>query len=398
MLPRRALLSARQETARPFLFLLQALSLGLLTALLAGCSSTQTGSANYPETSGTATPRSSHHSPSTSASATSSSAGSNAALPAPVAVTITNQLDPALLRPQMTPFVLGPGDQLDIEMTGNAASHSTVVVGMDGKIYYSLLPGTDVMGMTLAQAREHLESELSKYVLHSKVSLSLRAVASKHVWMVGRMGRPGIYPMTGPTTLLEALAMAGGTATAPSTVSEIDLSDLRHSFVMRQGKVVPVNFTTLLREGDMSQNIYLQPDDFVFIPSTLSQEVYVLGSVRTPMAVPFADPMTVISAISGANGPTPDAYLNHVAIVRGTLSQPELIEVDYNAVAHGKAQNVLLEPGDIVYVPLSPYRYLTEYAQLIVNTFATTWSANMGSRAVLGTSVTVAVPVSSGGH
>jgi protein involved in polysaccharide export with SLBB domain len=168
-------------------------------------------------------------------------------------------------------------------------------------------------------------------------------------------------------TLLEALTIAGGTARAPSAVSTVDLADLRHSFVMRQGRVLPVNFVSLLQEGDMSQNIYLQPDDFVFIPSSLSQEVYVLGSVRSPSTVPFSDPMTLISAIAGANGPADEAYLGHVAIVRGSLSQPQLIEVNYNAVLRGKAPNIALEPGDIVYVPLSPYRYLTEYAQLIVN-------------------------------
>ena len=147
----------------------------------------------------------------------------------------------------------------------------------------------------------------------------------------------------------------------------------------------------------MSQNIYLRPDDFVFIPSSLSQEVYVLGAVADPRTVPFSYPMTVISAIAGANGPAAEAYLSHVAIVRGSLSQPELIEVDYPAILKGKSPNVALEPGDIVYVPLSPYRYLTEYADLIVTTFARTWTANMGVRAVLGNNVSVGVSVPIGG-
>jgi polysaccharide export outer membrane protein len=249
--------------------------------------------------------------------------------------------------------------------------------------------------LTVDQARARVEAELSKYVIQSKISMSLRFVGSKYVWLVGRMSRPGIYPMPGPMTLLEALTIAGGSASAPSAISTVDLADLRHSFVLRRGNVVPVNFVSLLQEGDMSQNIYLQPDDFIFVPSSLSQEVYVLGSVRSPSTVPFTDPMTLISAIAGANGPADEAYLGHVAIVRGSLSQPQLIEVNYNAVLRGKAPNILLEPGDIVYVPLSPYRYLTEYATLIVNTFAQTWTANMGTRAVLGsrTSVGVAVPV-----
>ncbi|HXC98244.1 MAG TPA: SLBB domain-containing protein [Verrucomicrobiae bacterium] len=338
-------------------------------ALMAGCASTGSGPGKFPE------------------------------LAAPSAVIITNQLDASLLQPPTAAFVLGPGDQLDLEMTGNAASRATVTVGLDGKIYYSLLPGIDVMGLTVDQARARVEAELSKYVIQSKISMSLRLVGSEYVWLVGRMSRPGIYPMPGPMTLLEALTMAGGTASALSAVNTVNLADLRHSFVMRQGRVLPVNFVSLLQEGDMSQNIYLQPNDFVFIPSSLSQEVYVLGSVVTPRTVPFSDPMTLISAIAGANGPADNAYLGHVAIVRGSLSQPQLIEVDYNAVLRGKAPNVLLEPGDIVYVPLSPYRYITDYANLIVNTFVRTWAANMGTRAVEGTTtVGVAVPVGPTGH
>ena len=65
-----------------------------------------------------------------------------------------------------------------------------------------------------------------------------------------------------------------------------DLADLRHSFVMRQGQSLPVDFYRLLREGDTSQNIYLQPDDFVYVPSALSQQVYVLGAVRFPAPCP----------------------------------------------------------------------------------------------------------------
>jgi protein involved in polysaccharide export with SLBB domain len=315
-------------------------------------------------------------------------------------VTITNHLDPALLKPSSDQFVLGPGDQIDVELLGNSASHTTVIVGLDGKIYYSLLPGIDVWGMTLSQARSAITNSMSKYIDQYDVGVSLRAVSSKHAWVLGRVNRPGIYPLTGPMTLLEGLTMAGGVAKAPSAFSTQDIGDLRHSFVMRQGQVVPVDFVRLLQEGDMTQNVYLKPDDFVFIPSSLSQEIYVLGAVANPRTVPYADPMTLVSALAGVNGPGTNAYLSHVAIVRGSLSSPQLIEVNYNDILKGKAPNVLLEPGDIVYVPLSPYRFLTDYADLIVKTFAGAWTANMGIRAVEGSAqnVNVAVPISSSPH
>ena len=68
--------------------------------------------------------------------------------------------------------------------------------------------------------------------------------------------------------------------------------------------------------------------------------------------------------------------------------------VDYNAIIHGKAQDVRLEPGDIVYVPNSPYTTLKRYFNIILNSFVTTVAANEGIRAGGGTvGVGVSVPV-----
>jgi protein involved in polysaccharide export with SLBB domain len=318
-------------------------------------------------------------------------------LDAPTGVTITNKLNPDLLLPPSEPFVLGSGDKLDVEMQDNPDTRSTVTIGLDGKIYYSLLSGVDISGLTLTEARARLEQELGKYINHPQVSLSLKEVTSKHVWVVGRVNKPGTYPLAGTMTVIEAIAAAGGTQESPSLITTQDLADLRHSFVMRKGKLVPVDFVRLLEEGDMSQNIYLQPDDFVFLPSSLSQQVYVLGAVTNPRSVPYTDHLTLVSAMANVNGYIRDAYLTHVAILRGSLTQPYIVVVDYKAILTGHAVDVPLEPGDIIYVPLTPYRFLVDYTDLIINSFVSSWSANMGIRVVEGSgTVGVAVPVSNG--
>jgi polysaccharide biosynthesis/export protein len=326
------------------------------------------------------------------------------------AVALTNQLNPDLLRPVANAFTLGPGDSVEIEILGNPASRALTLVGPDGKIYFSLLPGLDVWGLTLLQVRDLLERELGKYFTTPHVSVTLRMVGSKYIWLLGRLNKPGIYPLPGPTRLLEALAMAGGTARSTSFVSTEELADLRHSFALRQGQFLPVDFYRLLHDGDASQNIFVQPDDFIFVPSALSQEVYVLGAVKFPRALPYKERMTLLSAIAGGsgmerfewistansdNGPfTRDAHLSHVAVVRGSLSTPEIAIVDYNAIVHGKALDVRLEPGDIVYIPNSPFTNLKRYFNIILNTFVGTVAANEGIRAGGGTvGVGVSVPV-----
>ncbi len=324
------------------------------------------------------------------------------------ATTVTNDLNPELLQPGNGFFTLGPGDQVEIEIVGTPTSRQVLTVGPDGKIYFNLLPGQDVWGLTLSQTKALLEKELGNYISSATISMTLQTVASKQVWVLGRLNKPGIYPIGGPITLLESLALAGGTARSVSEVTTEELADLRHSFVVRQGSFLPVDFHRLIHEGDMSQNIYLQPDDFIYVPSSLSQEVYVMGAIKIPRSMPYTDRMTLVSAIAAVGGTlkydflaqgdpgpfTKDAYLSHVAIVRGSLATPQIAVVDYGDIVKGRAPDVRLEPGDIVYVPNSPYTTLKRYLNLIVNTFVTTVAANEGIRAGGGlTDVGVSVKV-----
>jgi len=288
---------------------------------------------------------------------------------------------------------------------GETNSLTSTVVGPDGKVYFNILPGTDVWGLTLAQARARFEDELSKYVKEKpQVSVALRGIESKQVWVLGRVTAPGVYPLATPVTLLEALSMAGGTMSLTSYRDQEaagigeELADMQRSFVVRHGRVLPVDFQRLIQRGDLSQNIYLQPDDFVYIPGAAAREVYVLGAVAQPRAVAYHQGLTVASAVASASGTINGAYMHHVAVVRGSLSQPQLTIIDYKKVIRGEALDIALQPHDIVYVPYSPYRYIYKYAQLIVDTFASATAINAGIKAVnrpsAGTGVVIPLGVS----
>lgn len=301
-------------------------------------------------------------------------------------ITLSNRIDSTWLCPPTNLFTLGPGDRLDIEFMGETNTLATTVVGPDGKIYFNLLPGTDVWGLTLGQTKRLLEDGLAKYVREKpQVSLVLRGIESKRVWLLGRLQAPGVYPLATPMTLLEAISMAGGTMSMSSFRqqetggSTEELADLRRSFVLRQGKRLPVDFQRLLRQGDLSQNIYLQPDDFVYLPAATAREVYVLGAVADPRPVPYRQGLTVVGAVASAYGTIRGAYLSHVAVVRGSLSHPQMAVVNYLRVIRGEATDLALQPGDIVYVPFSPYRYLTAYAQLVIDTFVSSAAINAGT-------------------
>ena len=144
-------------------------------------------------------------------------------------LTVTNQVSSDLLQPPSQLFTLGPGDRLEIEVMGDPTSRSVTAVGPDGKIYFNLLPGMDVWGLTLPEAEAMLEKELAQYFRNQqpRVSLTLRAVESRRLWVLGRVQSPGIYYMTNNPTLLEALALAGGMLnyTVASDLSAVGAND-----------------------------------------------------------------------------------------------------------------------------------------------------------------------------
>ncbi len=321
-------------------------------------------------------------------------------------VDLTNRIDPSWLRPSDDLFTLGPGDKLELEVLGDAASKITTVVAPDGKLYYNLVPGIDVWGLTMAQAKNQLQQELGKFVREPpQVSLVLRGVESKKIWVLGRVQAPGVYPLPGPTTLLEAISMAGGTLSLSQFQQQEaggasdELADLGRSFVLREGKMLPVDLERLLHEGDLSQNIYVQPGDFIYFPASTAKQVYVLGAVLEPRGVPFKQGMTVASAIASAYGTINGAYMYHVVVVRGSLTHPQVAVVNYRGVLNGKAKDIELHPGDIVYVPFAPYRYLVRYAQMALDTFVSSAAINAGIKAVGQQNVGQAgvfIPVGSG--
>jgi polysaccharide export outer membrane protein len=304
-------------------------------------------------------------------------------------VTLSNKIDRAWLQPPTGLFTLGPGDKVEIEVIGEPLSRSTTIVGPDGKIYFNLLPGVDVWGATLGQASELLENELGKFVKDKpQISVTLRQVESKRIWVLGRVHVPGVYSMPAPMTVLEAVSMAGGTMTLANYQDQEaagvgeELADLRRSFVVRKGKLLPVNLERLLKQGDLSQNIYLEPDDFIYFPGATAREVIVLGAVALPRRVPYTENMTVAAAVASAYGTIKGAYMHHVAVVRGSLDTPQIAIVDYKGVIRGEAPDMALQPQDIVYVPFSPYRYLEKYAEVIINTFVASAAINAGASAI----------------
>ena len=306
-------------------------------------------------------------------------------------------IDPVWLQKPTKAYTLGPGDKLELEIMGETGTRTDTFVTPDSKVYFDLVPGIDVAGKTTRQLQTELEAGLAKYYKQPQVAVTLREALSQRVWVLGRLNAPGIYPIKQPMRVLDAVSQAGGLFTSRFTGTTEELADLKHSFMVRGGKTLPVDFEKLIREGDMTQNIYLEPNDYLYLPSSLTNEVYVLGAVTEPRPIGFMSDMNLMAALGRGLGFTPGADLTHVSIIRGSLTNPQIATVNALQIMNGKATNVRLEPGDIVYVPgpgtISPGGLARE----AVNTFVRLVSANEGSNSGASDSAGVGVNIDIGG-
>jgi protein involved in polysaccharide export with SLBB domain len=125
----------------------------------------------------------------------------------------------------------------------------------------------------------------------------------------------------------------------------------------------------------------LKSGDYIYLPSALSQEVYILGAVSQPKAIGFMDQVTLVSALAEAKGLLPTAYAQRVVIIRGSMTQPEVATVNLNEIMGGKSPDIALQPRDIVWVPNSPWDRVETYTKLILNSFVSTVAANEGIHA-----------------
>jgi polysaccharide export outer membrane protein len=307
-------------------------------------------------------------------------------------VTIKRSLDPKLLKAPNETYILGPGDILEIEIAEVPGTLASTFVMPDGMVYYNLAGGVRAEGLTQAAFAKQLTAALTRDYTNPLVNVSLVEVRSRRYWILGQLLHPGIFPLRQPTTLLEAVAQAGGLAMSGLSGTSVEIADLASSVVIRDGDILPVNFEKLIKGGDTSQNIFLRHNDFIYLPSSSSSSVLLLGAVTLPQAVRYKEALTLVDCLAQGKGPTKDAYIDQVVVVRGSLQKPSAAVVNLKAILTGQATNVLLQPGDIVWIPRRPLGLLEATIKLIFKDAARGYAASQGAR-LSGSEQSPSVPI-----
>jgi protein involved in polysaccharide export with SLBB domain/capsular polysaccharide biosynthesis protein len=281
-------------------------------------------------------------------------------------------------------LTLGPGDVLSFHFFGAPElAREEVPIGPDGRISYLEAENIMAAGLTVDQLRVKVNDELRKYRRAPQAYVTPEVYHSKKYYMLGTVVATGVYYLEEPVTVLEAVARARGFSTGVSQGETVEITDFSHSFLERGGQRMPVDFERLFLRGDLSQNIALQPGDYLYFPPATSGDIYVLGEVVTPGAMPFDSDVTALSAIASAGGFTARAWKKRVLVVRGSLDHPQALRVDVAEALKGQAPNLALQPGDLVYVSSRPWareqELLDHAAQAFVESTVVTWTGlNVG--------------------
>jgi len=271
---------------------------------------------------------------------------------------------------------LGRGDVLDIAVYDEPdLTISGIPIRTDGKISFPLAGEVQAEGLSVAELSQSLTDGLEKYILAPKVSIIVQEFNSQKYTIFGEVVEPGVYPLTTEISITAALASAGGLNKGNFRATTVELADLSHAFIARDGKILPVNFTRLIRQGDLRYDLSLQSGDYIYIPSGLSKEVYILGEVTNAMMFAYREDMPMSRTLAQAEGFTPDADLKRIHIVRGSLHNPTVIMINFEEVLKGNAREVALEPGDIIYVPPTG---LTSFARVVDKLVPTMQALQLG--------------------
>lgn len=247
-------------------------------------------------------------------------------------------------------FVLLPGDVVRLRTFGlDAGDPVDLIVDPRGVVHVPLFGDVEVGGRGLADAERLVEAQVRRLDRFTRVGLSAVDLAGHRVSIVGAVERPGSHGLKGGERLADALALAGGPRVAVGPVDLVELADLDAGRVVRGGVALPVSLGAALR-GEPRHNVRLHAGDIVWIPSTSGRTITVLGFVGNAQVLPYHRGMRLTEALARAGGVKKEGDGRDVRVIRGSLAAPRVFRASLTDVTDGKAPDVGLAPGDVIYV------------------------------------------------
>jgi protein involved in polysaccharide export with SLBB domain len=204
-------------------------------------------------------------------------------------------------------YVVGAGDQLNVQLFGSQNRTLKLAVGRDGRVNFPELGPIAVAGKSFDAVRGEIEARVAQQMIGTQASVGLADTRSIRVFVLGEAQKPGSYTVSGLATVTSALYASGGIKPTGS---------LRDVQLKRQGALVRrLDLYDLLLRGDTSNDAKLQAGDVIFIPP-IGASVSVEGEVRRPAIYELKGSVSLGAAVALAGGLTNEADDSRVAVLR----------------------------------------------------------------------------------
>jgi polysaccharide export outer membrane protein len=216
-------------------------------------------------------------------------------------------------------YVVGPEDVLMVTVYNEPQLTGKFRVDKDGEFSYPFLGRVRAGGRTLANLADVIKARLADgYLRHPQVTVEVDQFRSQNVFVMGEVRTPGKYVLSGPATLLDALARAGATtdAAGPEVLILHPKDPINGSPTLpdqQDAEIVTVNLREI-QDGRLSRNVTIRDGDTIFV--TKAERFFVVGLVRNAGSYVLERNMTVLQAISTAGGISERGSSRRIRIVR----------------------------------------------------------------------------------
>jgi polysaccharide biosynthesis/export protein len=219
-------------------------------------------------------------------------------------------------------YVVGEGDVIKITVYNHDDLTTVARVSGDGSIKIPLIGQIDVGGLTLSRISAKIAALLSDgYVVEPQVSIFIQEFRSKKAFIMGEVNRPGFHVLSGNTTLLELLSVAGGITKDAAEKATIKR---KANSPNQEETIITVDLKGLLEKGDTSLDVPIMDGDSIYIQKT--GVFYVTGQIVRPGSFKYEEGLTVIKAVTLAGGFTGIASKGRVNIMRKVNGKEMVLE------------------------------------------------------------------------
>ena len=251
-------------------------------------------------------------------------------------------------------YRIGREDLIEITVFEASELNRTLRVSANGEITLPLVGTVRAEGLAPRTLESVLEELLRRtYLKDPHVGVFVREMQSHPVSVFGAVRKPGVYQLRGEKTVIEVLALAEGLADDAGDTVLVERGAGPDSAPL--GETVQVSLKSLLTSADSGANVRVRPGDIVKV--TRAGIVYVVGEVRKPggFLLRTNENISVLQALALAEGLTRTSAKNQARIIRTNPETGARMELPIRLgdILTGRAQDALLLPRDIVFVPNS---------------------------------------------